>query len=249
MSARRARKELKVEERLQKLISERGLASRRAAEGLIAEGRVTVNGLAARLGMKADPLRDDIRVDGRPLAGRGRRVYIMLNKPRGYVCTLSDERGRRTVAELVEGCGERVYPVGRLDANSEGLLILTNDGELAHVLTHPSRGVEKTYSVRVAGEDVRASLKKLGGELLLEDGPARALRVRLVSDEGERAIVLITVAEGRKHLVRNLCAAAGLEVKRLIRVSEGGLELGGLRTGKWRFLGEDEVEALKKHAK
>jgi 23S rRNA pseudouridine2605 synthase len=236
-----------MRERLQKIISDCGLASRRRAEKLIEEGRVTVNGAAARLGMKADPLRDVIKLDGSPLEGRGKRVYIMLNKPRGYVCTLSDERGRKTVADLVGGCGARVYPVGRLDANSEGLLLMTNDGELTYALTHPSGGVEKTYSVRVEGKDIRASLKLLNGVLPLEDGPAEAKQARLVRDEGERAIVSITVTEGRKHLVRNMCAAAGLEVKRLIRVSEGGLNLTGLRTGKWRHLTEEEVQKLKKH--
>ncbi len=236
-----------MRERLQKIISDCGLASRRRAEKLIEEGRVTVNGAAARLGMKADPLRDVIKLEGSPLECRGKLVYILLNKPRGYVCTLSDERGRKTVADLVGGCGARVYPVGRLDANSEGLLLMTNDGELTYALTHPSGGVEKTYSVRVEGKDIRASLKLLNGVLPLEDGPAEAKQARLVRDEGERAIVSITVTEGRKHLVRNMCAAAGLEVKRLIRVSEGGLNLTGLRTGKWRHLTEEEVQKLKKH--
>jgi len=236
-----------MRERLQKIISDCGLASRRRAEKLIEEGRVTVNGAAARLGMKADPLRDVIKLDGSPLEGRGKLVYILLNKPRVYGCTLSDERGRTPGADRGGGCGARVYPGGRLDANSEGLLLMTNDGELTYALTHPSGGVEKTYSVRVEGKDIRASLKLLNGVLPLEDGPAEAKQARLVRDEGERAIVSITVTEGRKHLVRYMCAAAGLEVKRLIRVSEGGLNLTGLRTGKWRHLTEEEVQKLKKH--
>jgi 23S rRNA pseudouridine2605 synthase len=234
-----------MQERLQKIISDYGLASRRKAEELIEEGRITVNGVTARLGAKADPDKDVIKLDNRPLENKAERVYIILNKPRGYVCTLSDERGRKTVIDLVGGCGARVYPVGRLDANSEGLLLLTNDGELTNALTHPSKGVEKTYSVRVEGEDIRASLSMLSGVLRLEDGAARAKQVRLVKDEGLRAVITITVTEGRKHLVRNMCAAAGLEVKRLIRVSEGGLTIKGLKTGKWRRLTEDEVKALK----
>lgn len=233
-----------MEERLQKILSARGVASRREAETLLKEGRVAVNGLTARLGDKADPERDRITLDGNPLADPGRRVYIMLNKPRGCVCTLRDERGRKTVADQVADCGARVYPIGRLDANSEGLLLLTNDGALTNGLAHPSHQVEKVYSVRVSGSDIPGALQKLGGPLRLEDGPAQAKHVRLVRDDGERAVIAVTVTEGRKHLVRNLCAAAGLEVKRLIRVSEGGLELGELRTGTWRHLTEEEITGL-----
>ena len=237
-----------MEERLQKLLSQHGVASRREAEELILSGRVTVNGRPAALGMKADEARDEILVDGNPLARREERVYIMLNKPRGCLCTRRDEKGRKTVLDYLGGCGARVWPVGRLDLNSEGLLILTDDGELTNALTHPSHGVEKVYSVRVAGPDIPGALKLLKGELTLEDGPAKAKRVRLVKDDGERAILEITVTEGRKHLVRNLCAAAGLEVKRLIRLSEGGLTLGDLRTGCWRNLEEEEVRLLRRSA-
>ena len=234
-----------MEERLQKLLSQHGAASRREAEELILAGRVTVNGLTASLGMKADEDRDVILVDGNPLARREQRVYIMLNKPRGCLCTRRDEKGRKTVLDYVAGCGARVWPVGRLDLNSEGLLILTDDGELTNALTHPSHGVEKVYSVRVAGSDIPGALRLLKGELELEDGPARAKRVRLTKNDGERAILEITVTEGRKHLVRNLCAAAGLEVKRLIRLSEGSLALGDLRTGCWRRLEAEEVRLLR----
>ena len=237
-----------MEERLQKLLSQHGVASRREAEELILSGRVTVNGRPAALGMKADEARDEILVDGNPLTRREQRVYIMLNKPRGCLCTRKDEKGRKTVLDYLGGCSARVWPVGRLDLNSEGLLILTDDGELTNALTHPSHGVEKVYSVRVAGLDIPGALKLLKGELTLEDGPAKAKRVRLVKDDGERAILEITVTEGRKHLVRNLCAAAGLEVKRLIRMSEGGLSLGDLRTGCWRYLEEEEVRSLRRAA-
>ena len=237
-----------MEERLQKILSRHGVASRREAEELILNGRVTVNGAEARLGMKADEDLDEILVDGDPLAQTEQRVYIMLNKPRGCLCTRKDEKGRKTVLDYLSGCSARVWPVGRLDLNSEGLLLLTDDGELTNALTHPSHGVEKVYTVRVAGEDIPAAVRLLKGSLELEDGPARAKAVRLLKDDGERAILEITVTEGRKHLVRNMCAAAGLEVKRLIRVAEGGLALGDLRTGCWRYLEAEELRALKKAA-
>ena len=237
-----------MEERLQKILSRHGVASRREAEELILSGRVTVNGAEARLGMKADEDLDKILVDGDPLAQTEQRVYIMLNKPRGCLCTRKDEKGRKTVLDYLGGCRARVWPVGRLDLNSEGLLLLTDDGELTNALTHPSHGVEKVYTVRVAGEDIPGAIKLLKGTLELEDGPARAKTVRLLKDDGDRAILEITVTEGRKHLVRNMCAAAGLEVKRLIRVAEGGLTLGDLRTGCWRYLEAEELRALKKAA-
>ena len=237
-----------MEERLQKILSRHGVASRREAEEMILSGRVTVNGAEARLGMKADEDLDEILVDGDPLAQTEQRVYIMLNKPRGCLCTRKDEKGRKTVLDYLSGCSARVWPVGRLDLNSEGLLLLTDDGELTNALTHPSHGVEKVYTVRVAGEDIPSAIKLLKGTLELEDGPARAKAVRLMKDDGERAILEITVTEGRKHLVRNMCAAAGLEVKRLIRISEGGLTLGDLRTGCWRYLEAEELRELKRAA-
>lgn len=233
-----------MEERLQKLISAAGIASRREAEAMINAGRVSVNGKTAELGQRADMEKDEILVDGSPLNAPDRLVYILLNKPRGCVSTLKDEKDRQTVADMVRDCGARVYPVGRLDANSEGLLILTNDGSLTNALTHPSHSVEKVYTVRVAGENFDAAAEKLRGTLELEDGPAKAKRVSLISVEKDRAILEIVVTEGRKHLVRNLCAAVGLEVKRLIRVSEGGLTIDGVRTGHWRYLTEKEVLAL-----
>ena len=238
-----------MEERLQKLLSAHGVASRREAEALIRDGRVTENGETAALGMKADDTKDTILVDGDPLSGTEKRVYIMLNKPRGCLCTRRDEKGRRTVLDYVKSCPARVWPVGRLDMNSEGLLLLTNDGDLTYALTHPSHQVEKVYTVRVEGGDMDEALRMLRGPLELEDGPAKAKRVRLLRSDGLRAILEITVTEGRKHLVRNLCAAAGLEVKRLIRLAEGGLLLGDLRTGCWRELTEEEVRLLRRAAK
>lgn len=233
-----------MEERLQKILSAHGVASRREAEVMIEAGRVTVNGAVAVLGAKADEDRDIIKVDGSPLVSSEKRVYIMLNKPRGCLSTRSDEKGRKTVLDYVSGCPARVWPVGRLDMNSEGLLLLTNDGELTNALTHPSREVEKVYTVRVEGSDFEEAAAKLCTTMKLEDGPAKAKRARVVKTEGNRAILEITVTEGRKHLVRNLCAAVGLDVKRLIRLSEGGLELGDLRTGCWRELMDKEVKKL-----
>ena len=233
-----------MEERLQKILSANGVASRREAEEYILAGRVTVNGNPAKLGGKADPERDEILLDGRPLLRKEQRVYIMLNKPRGYVSTLKDERGRKTVADLVEACGIRVYPVGRLDVNSEGLLLMTNDGELTNALTHPSHGVEKCYTVRVSGPDLQSAIQILRKPVELEDGPAKAKSVQILERDKDRAILAISVTEGRKHLVRNLCAAAGLKVHRLIRMAEGGLELGELRTGTWRYLTDEETAAL-----
>lgn len=233
-----------MEERLQKLLSAGGIASRREAETMIQAGRVKVNGLPAQLGDKADPERDEILLDGKPLAREEKRVYLLLNKPRGFVSTLKDERGRKTVAELVSGCGVRVYPVGRLDVNSEGLLLMTNDGALTHALTHPSHGVEKRYTVRVSGPDLEEAVRLLRGTLELEDGPAKARSVEVWERENDRAILAVTVTEGRKHLVRNLCAAAGLKVHRLVRMAEGSLSLGEVRTGCWRYLTDAEVEGL-----
>ena len=233
-----------MEERLQKLISAAGIASRREAENIILAGRIQINGRTAELGDRADPEKDTVLLDGSPLVGEDRRVYILLNKPRGCVSTLKDEKNRQTVADMVKGCGARVYPVGRLDANSEGLLILTNDGELTNALTHPSHGVEKSYTVRVEGKEIPAAVEALRGKLELEDGCVQARRVALLSQEKDRAILEVVVTEGRKHLVRNMCAAVGLSVKRLIRISEGNLSIDGLKTGHWRYLTEKEVAGL-----
>ena len=230
-----------MEERLQKILSAHGLASRRAAEGWLAAGRVTVNGRPAQVGDKADPDRDDIRVDGKPLKGPSKRTYLMLNKPRGYVTTLSDEKGRRTVADLVRDCGARVWPVGRLDLDSEGLLILTDDGELTQRLLHPSHEVEKEYHVWVEG-DVAAALPVLRGPLELDGIP---LAPAWVERLGERELSVV-IHEGRNRQVRRMCALAGLKVTRLQRVREGELRLGTLPKGRWRFLTQEELVALTK---
>ncbi len=233
-----------MEERLQKLLSAAGVCSRRAAEGYISAGRVTVNGIPAELGFRADPDRDDIRVDGKPLAPRAEAVYLLLNKPRGYVTTLSDEQGRRTVADLVTGCGTRVYPVGRLDLDSEGLLLLTNDGALMQHLLHPSGEINKTYHVSVYGT-ITGAAERLSALTDLEGEPIRPAQVTVLRRTGQTAELAITIHEGKNRQIRRMCAACGLTVKRLRRVSEHTLELGNLPAGKWRYLTPEEVEALK----
>ena len=233
-----------MEERLQKLLSAAGVCSRRAAETYIAGGRVTVNGQPAELGQRADPERDDIRVDGKPLAPRAEHVYLLLNKPRGYVTTLADERGRKTVAELVKDCGQRVYPVGRLDLDSEGLLLMTNDGELMQHLLHPSHEVSKTYHVSVYGP-VFGAAERLSAVTDLEGEPIRPAQVKALRQTARTAELAVTIHEGKNRQIRRMCAACGLTVKRLCRVREHTLELGDLPSGAWRYLTPDEVLALK----
>lgn len=233
-----------MEERVQKLISACGLASRRTAEEWIAAGRVTVNGEKVRLGDRADLERDRVMVDGRPLEPGGGRTCLMLNKPRGYVTTLSDEKGRRTVADLVAGCGTRVWPVGRLDLDSEGLLLLTDDGALTQRLLHPSHQVEKEYLVWVTGNLQKAlpilSLPmELDGEQLL---PAQVRRGR---DSGMVHQISVTIRQGKNRQVRRMCAKAGLEVLRLKRIREGALSLDrALKPGQWRYLTDEELLRL-----
>ena len=233
-----------MEERLQKLLSAAGVCSRRAAETYLTAGRVTVNGETAQLGQRADPDRDESLVDGRPLAPRGEPVYILLNKPRGYVTTLADERGRKTVAELVADCGQRVYPVGRLDLDSEGLLLLTNDGEWAQHLLHPKHEVEKTYHVSVFGP-VAGAAARLAAVTDLEGEPIRPARVEVLRQTAKTAVLAVTIHEGKNRQVRRMCARCGLTVKRLRRVREGALELGNLQPGKWRYLTESEAASLR----
>lgn len=229
--------------RLQKLLSERGVASRRTAEKMIADGRVSVNGHTASLGQSVDPQTDTVCVDALPLPPAQRRVYIMLNKPRGYVTTLSDERGRKTAAQLVADCGARVFPVGRLDMDSEGLLLFTNDGEFANALMHPRHEVEKTYRVWVTGFD-EASLSRLRRPIELDGVRIREPKVELLSRSADSACVRVTIHEGKNRQVRRMCAAAGLGVRRLRRVAEGKVSLGSLEVGKWRHLTEEEVNLL-----
>ena len=233
-------------ERLQKLISAAGLMSRRAAEKYIEAGRVKINGRVAALGAKADIDTDEILVDGQPLLAAEGRTYIMLNKPKGFVTTMSDEKGRRNVTELVRGLG-RIYPVGRLDMYSEGLLIMTNDGEFANTLMHPSHEFKKTYRTWVRGDDVGLAVEYLRGELDIDGYIVRAENVDIEALIPGGAVLLITISEGRNRQVRKMCQCAGLHVTRLMRISEGPLELGSLAPGKWRRLSNDEVSAVMQH--
>ena len=210
----------------------------------MAEGRVRVNGGTAVIGQRADPERDEITVDGRPIARVEQKRYLMLNKPRGYVCTLSDEKGRPTVASLVADCGARVYPVGRLDLDSEGLLLLTNDGEWMQHLLHPRYEVNKTYRVTVAGE-VGGCEKRLAAMTELDGEPIRRAQVRALSKGKDTAVLSITIHEGKNRQIRRMCASCGFFVKRLQRVREHTLALGDLPSGKWRDLTEQEVLATK----
>ena len=228
---------------MQKLIASAGLCSRRTAEEWINQGRVTVNGAVASLGAKADREKDSIAVNGKELHFTEEKVYLMLHKSKGYVTTLADEKGRRTAAELVASCGRRVFPVGRLDCMSEGLLLFTDDGAFMQAMLHPKYEVDKTYHVQVRGavsEGVEAlrNMRELEGETI---SPAA---VELLSREGNRATVSITIHEGKNRQVRRMCAAAGFTVLRLIRVAEHGLSLGTLPAGAWRYLTAEELAAL-----
>jgi 23S rRNA pseudouridine2605 synthase len=232
-----------MEERIQKCIAAAGLCSRRTAEQWILDGRVKVNGVAAQLGQKADPERDRIEVDGKPLRAVDRKRYLMLNKPRGYVCTLSDEQGRPTVAELVKDCGTRVFPVGRLDLDSEGMLLLTNDGEWMQRILHPSFEVDKYYLVTVAGE-IDGTAERLSAMRSIDGEPIAPARVRCLHRGRETAEFSFVIHEGKNRQIRRMCAQVGLHVKRLQRVQEHTIRLGDLKPGEWRELREEEIRAF-----
>ncbi|MBQ6432062.1 MAG: rRNA pseudouridine synthase [Oscillospiraceae bacterium] len=234
-------------ERIQKILSAYGIASRRAAEKLLQDGRITVNGQTAALGQSANPETDDIRVYGRPLPMKAAPVCLMLNKPRGYVTTLSDELGRKTAASLID-CGCRVYPVGRLDCASEGLLLFTNDGELANRLMHPKHSIEKVYEVTVSGA-LDTAQELLARPIELDGRSIAPPKVVLLRQNEKKATYEITIHEGRNRQIRRMCEAAGLTVLRLCRVREGGLSLHGLPVGKWRYLTKEEYEALDREGK
>lgn len=233
-----------MEERLQKLLSRYGVASRRHAEQMIQDGRVRVNGNTAVLGDTADSREDVIEVDGVPLGKTPPAVYIMLNKPRGYVTTLQDEQGRKNVADLVSDCGQRVYPVGRLDLYSEGLLLLTNDGALANGLTHPKGGLQKVYQVWVSGYRSGAE-KTLADPIWIDGRNTKPAQVQLQMERDGVAMLRIVLTEGRNRQIRRLCQRAGLTVTRLKRTEEGPLHLGALAVGKWRYLEGEEIRALR----
>lgn len=245
-------------ERLQKIIAAAGVASRRKAEELIAQGRVEVNGkVVSELGSKADPERDHIRVDGRLLRGPERHVHLLLNKPKGYVTTVSDPEGRPTVLDLVRGLGARVYPVGRLDYLSEGLVLLTNDGELARMLMHPSSHVPKTYLVKVAGRPTNESLERLRRGVRIGGGPDPRRRMKPVVTAPAKVKLLreaanpwleVTLIEGRNRQIRRMFEEVGHHVEKIKRVRYGPLEL-DVEPGRWRRLDAAEVQALRRAAK
>ncbi len=232
-----------MNEKIQKIISARGITSRRKAEEWISAGRVACNGKICVLGERADPAVDSITIDGETLPAVAERVYILLHKPRGYVTTLSDEKGRRNAAQLVADCGVRVYPVGRLDMDSEGLLLFTNDGEFANRLMHPKHEVNKTYRVTVTGCSIDA-LERVKQPITLDGYRIAPPMVQLVRTEQDKTILDVTIHEGRNRQVRRMCAAAGMDVRRLVRIREGDLSLGDLPCGKWRYLTSQEVENL-----
>ncbi len=231
-------------QRLQKILAAAGVASRRAVEELIAAGRVTVDGKRAELGDRADPATAEIYVDGERIVTDRSRVYLAINKPRGVVSTMDDERGRAALADFLPPGTRRVYHVGRLDADSEGLLLLTNDGDLAHKLMHPAYGVKKTYLCHVQGPIPRGLGRQLREGIELEDGPASADSFRIVDSEGRNVLVEIVIHEGRKHIVRRMMEEVGHPVSRLIRVAIGPVKLGDLRTGKTRRLNAQEIAGL-----
>ena len=233
-------------ERLQKLISSAGLMSRRAAEECILAGRVTVNGSIASLGDKADAATDVIMVDGRALPSANEKMYIMLNKPKGYVCTLNDEKGRRNVTELVSIPNVRLYPVGRLDMYSEGLLLMTNDGDFANRLMHPSYEIRKTYRTWVQGQDVGLAVEYLRAPMEIDEYIVCADSVDIEGVFPGGAVLSITISEGRNRQVRKMCSQCGLKVTKLVRISEGPLDLGDLPLGKWRYLEPSELDMLNK---
>lgn len=233
-----------MRERLQKLIAQAGVCSRRTAETLLTAGRVTVNGLTAQLGDKADAETDVIAIDGTAIAFAEPSVYLMLNKPRGYVTTLRDELGRATAAELVADCGTRVFPVGRLDKDSEGLLLFTNDGALMQAMTHPSHQVDKTYEVTVTGE-LEGAEDRLSAVTELDGEPIVPAQVEIMERRQGQALLRVTIHQGKNRQIRRMCAQVGMQVTRLRRVSEDALTLGDLKPGQWRYLTDAEVAALK----
>jgi len=232
-------------DRLQKILSQAGIASRRASEALMLEGRVSVNGVTVReLGSKADAARDDIRVDGRRIKTSERRLYLLLNKPRGYVTTRSDPERRPTVIDLLKGVREYVYPVGRLDYDSEGLLILTNDGDLASRLTHPSHEVPRVYEAQLLGTPDEHDLERLRRGLVIDGRRTGPADVRVL----KAGLLLITIREGRNRQVRKMCEAIGHPVDRLRRIAIGPLKDSRLKAGQWRELTAEEVRKLQRAA-
>ena len=236
--------------RLQKVLARAGVASRRASEDLIARGRVEVNGQVVReLGTRVDPARDVIRVDGARIPPERSHSYVVLNKPRGVLSAMEDDRGRRTLAEFVQRRGERLFHVGRLDADTEGLILLTNDGEFAQRMSHPSYELRKTYVAVVEGAMEHATLARIRRGITLEDGPIRPDKVRIIARERDRTMVEITLHSGRNRIVRRLFDAVGFPVRQLSRTAFGPIRLGRLKSGEVRDLTREELGALLDAAK
>ena len=236
--------------RLQKFIADAGLMSRRAAEGEIEKGNFSVNGHIAPIGTKIDPRSDVVTYKGKRIRYEKREyTYIMLNKPRGYLCSTSDDRGRKCVTDLLDGVDARVYPVGRLDLISEGMLLLTDDGELKNRLTHPKHTIGKVYRVKVGGSVTESQYDILTSPLEIDGYTIKPVEVTITDEDESGTVLKMTLFEGRNRQIRKMCEEAGLEVKRLSRVSIGNLKLDGLPVGKWRYLEKEEVDYLYKATK
>lgn len=233
--------------RLQKIIADSGICSRRKAEELIAQGRVKINGRPCKVGDKADPIKDIVSIDGERVVFERKKTYryIMLNKPRGYVTTMSDELDRKCVTELLDGVDARVYPIGRLDKNSEGLLLFTNDGNFANEIMHPSKHVTKTYRVTVRPDVDDEVLVKLTEGVVIDGRKTLPCTVLVLDKQPGRTVLQMTISEGRNRQIRKMCEAVGLEVARLKRTAVGPIKLGMLKPGTWRDLKPEELRALR----
>ncbi|UCD64656.1 MAG: rRNA pseudouridine synthase [Candidatus Zixiibacteriota bacterium] len=236
--------------RLNKYLSQCGVTSRRGAEALITAGRVSVNGRRVdTVGTVIDEETDTVTVDGSVVTPAERKIYVVFNKPPGVITTLDDPFGRKSIANYLKDVPERVYPVGRLDLDTQGVLLLTNDGDLAYRLAHPKYQVEKVYDVRVAGLFTQAAADRIGSGISLEDGATGRATVRIVSSSDDASRLRMTLTEGRKREVKQLCRAVGHPVKQLRRVRFGGISARGLKLGKWRYLSDEEVSELRKLVK
>ena len=234
------------EMRLQKFLSEQGVLSRRAAEEEIKKGKVKVNGIPATLGTKIDPDTDTVEYQGKQIGGAVRKVYLMLNKPVGYVTTMSDEKGRPCVAELVENVGTRVYPIGRLDLESEGLLLFTNDGALANRLMHPKYHKPKIYHVKIRGEVDAEKIKALGKPMNIDGYITKPAGISVVTRKPDYTVLAMELFEGRNRQIRKMCEQLSLQILMLKRISIGEVKLGNLGIGEWRYLTKTQIESLKK---
>ncbi|MBR1735807.1 MAG: rRNA pseudouridine synthase [Firmicutes bacterium] len=232
--------------RLQKFLAAAGVASRRKSEEYIKDGRVKLNGeTVSEMGISVDEEKDIVEFDGKKVTMEEKNVYILLNKPVGYVTTAKDQFGRKTVLDLIDGVSERVYPVGRLDYDTEGLLLLTNDGELTYKLTHPKHRIEKTYIAHIEGVPSEDEMKRFCGGLKIEDYVTSRAEIEIIRKKGKESVVKIVIGEGRNRQVRKMCACIGHEVKKLKRIKEGNIELGDVKCGQWRFLSDEEIASLK----